>query len=1275
MRNAVLPLVLLLLLLTPALLASDGARGRHKRIYAVPCPGKVVIDGKLDDWDLSAQISMCVIQETAEMQSAKFALMYDKEALYLSGDVRDPSPLMNRHDPKVDGDKGWDADACQFRMILDPAQGFPVNQGSFNPVDNDQMAHLILWYYTDRKEPCLQLHLGMNYKVPRPEWAPHGVVPRDKFEAAYILAPDGRGYVFEYRIPWTTLGAKNPPKAGDFVAGTVQFNWSTPDGLKTAGGSAWAYDVMACPGFTFQSSACWGKIIFAEKGNVAKELVEEGLPPEKPLPLQFSFSLPEDGEATVQLFDDQGLLARTLVASGARRAGNNIERWDGLGDSGKLLAAGNYQCKGLYHQPIKTQFVLAVHNSGQPPYKTDDNTGGWGGDHGCATTVCAVENGMLLAWNACESGWGIVRTDLNGKKLWGSKHCATYLATDGKRFFAAGDHGFDAAPGVKVFDLADSRPLNFGNTSPQLLAPAGGDEKSNEVTGLAYGNGTVYVAYKVRDLVALFDSGQGTLKETWNVPAPQRLAVRRDGALLAISQGRVLAVSKGQAAPLVSEHLDQPSGIAVCPHDGWIYVANGGKLQNVSVFDDSGKYQMSIGKEGGRPRVGRFDKKGMLEPGGLAMDAKERLWVAETLDAPKRQSVWATWADEKAKQFVGGIVHGFNVPRAHAVGECVAEFFGGSSYFGWAYMDPKHPDEIYCHNVLWKVDLDKKTWTPHSTIWRATAPNMIEEANPGGYAGHFRVFTAKNGHQFGWGQGSYANKLYMRVGNIFKPIAGAIIVSKGNQFMSWPPYPIFADNAKFPNGTYLWQDANDDQTIQEDELCRPITERGEGMFNWIDEDLNAWCDAGFIFSPVRFEADGRPVYDFNKRTPIPFKGTNGNATSLWLDPSDGGVYTLNPGQAPGLAKYTRDGKLLWGYPRIQQWNEALNLPIIAPGRLWGLTMPLGIAGDFTGAADYYGPYHLFTRDGLYVAMIMRDGRTGGLGPDITASEVITGQLVKPEGMDRYFLLAGDQDGRVTEVLGLDTVKRLPAGTYVHSAQDAQRAAEALAEYERLKAKSRKLAIARGKASLAAATGVGKSVDAGRSFSACAAYDEQNLYVAYDVASPAELTNESTDSRLLFKGGNVLDIQLAADPQADPKRKTPAPGDVRILVTRQKGRPLAVIYRPKVRDFKGEAIVLASPTGKEAFDAIETAPSVALEYQKTGEGFKATAIIPLQLIGLTPRPGAKVRLDLGYIFGNATGSQAAVRCYWNNNSFSANVVSDVPNESRLEPAEWGEAAVE
>jgi hypothetical protein len=69
-------------------------------------------------------------------------------------------------------------------------------------------------------------------------------------------------------------------------------------------------------------------------------------------------------------------------------------------------------------------------------------------------------------------------------------------------------------------------------------------------------------------------------------------------------------------------------------------------------------------------------------------------------------------------------------------------------------------------------------------------------------------------------------------------------------------------------------------------------------------------------------------------------------------------------------------------------------------------------------------------------------------------------------------------------------------------------------------------------------------------------------------------------------------------------------------------------------------------------------------------------IPLEALRLKLEPGQKVKMDVGYIFGNAQGVGKAVRrAYLSNNSFSANVVDDIPNESRLEPKEWGEASVE
>ena len=68
-------------------------------------------------------------------------------------------------------------------------------------------------------------------------------------------------------------------------------------------------------------------------------------------------------------------------------------------------------------------------------------------------------------------------------------------------------------------------------------------------------------------------------------------------------------------------------------------------------------------------------------------------------------------------------------------------------------------------------------------------------------------------------------------------------------------------------------------------------------------------------------------------------------------------------------------------------------------------------------------------------------------------------------------------------------------------------------------------------------------------------------------------------------------------------------------------------------------------------------------------------VPLAVIGWTPKPGEKVRMDLGYVFGNPGGSLVMTRSYWKNTSFAANVVGDIPHESRLEPHEWGTAMVE
>jgi len=125
-------------------------------------------------------------------------------------------------------------------------------------------------------------------------------------------------------------------------------------------------------------------------------------------------------------------------------------------------------------------------------------------------------------------------------------------------------------------------------------------------------------------------------------------------------------------------------------------------------------------------------------------------------------------------------------------------------------------------------------------------------------------------------------------------------------------------------------------------------------------------------------------------------------------------------------------------------------------------------------------------------------------------------------------------------------------------------------------------------------------------------------------------------------------------------------------------PLALIaarMASKVAGFQGLPTVFTSPTGQESIDQIEFWDDIKLEYEKTETGFNVVVCLPLARLGLKLTPGTVQKMDVGYIFGNLTGNTTALRAYWSNKSFTAGVTQDVPHETRLEPAQWGNATVE
>jgi outer membrane protein assembly factor BamB len=1289
--------------------------GRHERLVAVPAPGPVTLDGDLQDWDRSGSIQSLYDPALADRFTATLAAMHDGEALYLAAHVLDDTPLVNAHDPAVEPEIGWDGDAIQVRLTADASLTYPVRASTFaarqnEPLSKDpRIVHLTLWQFSKENQPCVRLERGMDY---------HGaamLVGRDA-PVVFRKDADGQGYTLEARLPWKLLGATGtPPKAGDTLALTVQWLWGNPGGTKQI---MTFNDVVRGPGFHYQSAENWGRLELSPTGRLAP--AQQAASPAAlatPLTISVPVADAEAQQVSAALFRSAGDLVRTLpvVVDPAKIQNQRFEiPWDGLDDDGRPLTPGDYRVKFLTHRGIGQKYVTSVHNAGTPPWKTDDGRGSWGGDHGAPVGAASNGRQVYLIWDFSEAGHGLIAVDpqlrdpAHAQKLWGQHQVLDIgivnqaVAANGQYVFTLQDgfkYGDQKKPGnaciagVVLWSPKDGRPVNFpfGKrvleiarwTLPEAQNEAWTPQTAFDINaqGLAVSGDTLYVSLFRDGKVVAFDWTTGEKLREVAVPAPRGLAVQRDGGLLVASGPAVLRLDPvdGSLKPLATG-LSAATGIAI-DGQGCIYVSDRGTAMQVKVFDSAGKFLRKIGRDGGRPAIGRFDPQGMLAPGGLAVDADGKLWVAEHDHAPRRVSVWDT-----------------------ATGTLLGDLLGAGNYAVMGAADLDQPNVVTTHSTLFDVDYAT------GKVQTLGTPVRIDAAAP----------------QFGVDGGSWAGNLHLRHvrGETYliapgRSITGIFRLDR-DTFVARPVAVVAAGNlspqvvgafgpAVFPEAEreafqkiwsstqVVWADRNRDGRVQVEELVGGTPPGGRHGLYWgahVDDELTIWTAGPYNGKLFRIPVDqwldgGVPLYPPPEQHQALFAPLYNSAISSVLPARDkqtvyvieqqGGNGQTGGGSAEAVSRYTLDGRRLWAYRRT--WtNFALSSPLYQPGFVIGAMKFIGDARldsgvELIGVNGYHGQFNLLTSDGLWVAALGTDNR---FSPKMSSNtyfcENFSGFFFRNQDNGRCYLIAGETDTRITEVTGLDTIR---TGTIplTITAEDQAKALAAAMRQGRADAAAAPLAVERVADSATWKPAMPARLDAGAGRTAAIAmgFDDRFLHASFDVQDDSPLKNAGGDAALLFKTGDSVNLCLATDPAADPQRTQAAPGDVRLLVTVVEDEPVVVLYEPVARPgAEKQPRTFSSPTGSLTFDRVRVLADAKVRHERREGGYRLVASIPLADLQLSLAAGKTLRGDVGVLFSNPGGTITTLRSFLFNKD--TQITQDVPSEARLEPAKWGRLEV-
>lgn len=1222
--------------------ADDRTMSFNHEVKVLPAPGVVVIDGKTDDWDLSAGIWSYNDPTIVERFSVWTHMMWDDKGVYFLAHVYDPSPMQNGASSK-DFSSSWRADCFQGRVIFD--------DGS----DQEHQMHLNMYYSTpDEQAYMIVKHGGFRSEAPYDQTGPNRPDLLQKFGntmeehgGGILIGPweDGKGYNMEAFWPWSYLRLNGQPlKPGEHFTFGLETMWGNRDGTKLMHRLADGItDETVNRIFMFRARKGWGRAVLSDKGNLditAKEKELQAIRLKRFVDydtygsIPIGYELPADREVTIAIDDDNGNRVRNLFGQYPRKAGDNSDLWDGLDDAGNPVKAGNYHVTVLHHEPIEIELFNSLYSSAIPPWDTENGRLLWGSNHGHPTSTATRGDVNILYFTGTEGGSGIQRIDANGIILWADGEEFLDGTLDDEYVYGISRSSWEKRVMLVRYQVKDGKQIPFDDKDKTPSPTLDSNPNISLHTTLAQTPEYLWACYPNKGSIQLINKKTGAVEK--EIPAGEIVALTdRNDRLFALTKGGAICEYKqGKWEILLTvQGLKNPQRLSVDHSVSRFAISDTGSNQ-VVVADTTGKILYKIGSAypGIDRPAGPFVNTDLIQPMGTGFDAQGRLWVPEGTKNCKRVGLWS------------------------AEGTLLDQFWGQADYGAMAgFPIVNDSTRFIAHGIEFKLDPDPDPWTR-----KTNEKPLIYHPE----LAHVRGMVYEvNGQEF-----ACALPGYNRGKDVW-------IYRRDSKGVFVPAVHIIPKRRD--SGGTAWVDLNGDGRQSDDEVTTDLDWTVLYWSNgWARPDLALMSPNGLFFPLKSISPQGVPLYDFANPEKVPnwpnfSRAANSNGTP---------IMDMKGNVSNGIRYRTIDGKT-GVYPNLYGRHDAPAAQpgvLIAPFRTNGVVEDIPGIGSLVALGGDRGEWFLLSMDGLYVSSISQDIK-GNVTLDETfiGGESFGGFLWRDGLTDKVLIQLGAPSYRIMEVKGLEssvreevmlTVTTEEVRQGVKIAQDRQRTESTEPEMLKIarvrRAPDTAAPVAQSSSSPlipgSLDTQVSEAGNAAVGFRVAMAKEGNDLVVSWQVSDPSPWKNGEGRYTHAFIGGDAVDLKL----------DVPGRGPIRLLVAPIGGQATAVYSQVKSDTPRNPTtyVVENNPANAMVMDVVEVLNSAKIDVNVGFNSYTVLLRIPLKDLGLDPKFEGELRGILGVIYSDPAGINRAARLYWHDKK--TGMVSDVPTEARLYPDRWG-----